>query len=133
MELGRDVITVGTVDEQALGQWFRAADVLAYPSTKEGFGLVALEGLAADLPVVASSIPVFKEFLTDGVSALLPETGNPEAISGAIESILLSNDLRSRLIAGGQSVLAGYTWEASATQHCDIYREVLEKFGREPH
>ena len=29
LELGRDVITVGTVDEQALGQWFRAADVLA--------------------------------------------------------------------------------------------------------
>ncbi len=132
LELGRDVITVGTVDEQALGQWFRTADVLAYPSTKEGFGLVALEGLAADLPVVASSIPVFKEFLTDGVSALLPETGNPEAISGAIESILVSSDVRSRLIAGGQSVLAGYTWEASATRHCDIYREVLEKFGRAP-
>lgn len=128
LELGRDVITVGTVDEQALGQWFRAADVLAYPSTKEGFGLVALEGLAADLPVVASSIPVFKEFLTDGVSALLPETGNPEAISDAIESILLSNDLRSRLIAGGQSVLADYTWEASAIKHCRIYREVLERF-----
>ena len=128
LELGRDVITVGTVDEQALGQWFRAADVLAYPSTKEGFGLVALEGLAADLPVVASSIPVFKEFLTDGVSALLPETGNPEAISDAIESILLSNDLRSRLIAGGQSVLADYTWEASAIKHCRIYREVLDRF-----
>jgi glycosyltransferase-like protein len=128
LKLGRDVITVGTVDEQALGQWFRAADVLAYPSTKEGFGLVALEGLAADLPVVASSIPVFKEFLTDGVSALLPETGNPEAISDAIESILLSNDLRSRLIAGGQSVLADYTWEASAIKHCRIYREVLERF-----
>lgn len=130
LELGRDVITVGTVDEQTLGQWFRAADVLAYPSTKEGFGLVALEGLAADLPVVASSIPVFKEFLIDGVSALLPETGNPEAISDAIEAILLSDDLRSRLIAGGHSVLAGYTWEASATRHCDIYREVLEKFRR---
>ena len=130
LELGRDVITVGTVDEQTLGQWFRAADVLAYPSTKEGFGLVALEGLAADLPVVASSIPVFKEFLTDGVSALLPETGNPEAIADAIEAILLSNDLRTRLIAGGQSVLAGYTWEASADRHCQIYRAVLEKFSQ---
>ncbi len=130
LELGRDVITLGTVDEQTLGQWFRAADVLAYPSTKEGFGLVALEGLAADLPVVASSIPVFKEFLTDGVSALLPETGNPKAIADAIEAILLSKDLRTRLIAGGQSVLAGYTWEASADRHIQIYREVLEKFSQ---
>ncbi len=130
LELGRDVITLGTVDEQTLGQWFRAADVLAYPSTKEGFGLVALEGLAAGLPVVASSIPVFKEFLTDGVSALLPETGNPKAIADAIEAVLLSNDLRTRLIAGGQSVLARYTWEASADRHCQIYREVLEKFSQ---
>ncbi len=130
LELGRDVITLGTVDEQTLGQWFRAADVLAYPSTKEGFGLVALEGLAADLPVVASSIPVFKEFLTDGVSALLPETGNPKAIADAIEAVLLSNGLRTRLIAGGQSVLARYTWEASADRHIQIYREVLEKFSQ---
>jgi glycosyltransferase-like protein len=84
LELGVDVLQVGTVDDVTLGEWYRAADVLAFPSVKEGFGLVALEAQAADLPVVASSIPVFAEFLTDGESALLPEVGSPGAIADAL-------------------------------------------------
>ncbi|HEV7687968.1 MAG TPA: MSMEG_0565 family glycosyltransferase, partial [Acidimicrobiia bacterium] len=60
---GRDVLLLGTVSEADLGAWYRAADAFAFPSVKEGFGLVVLEALAAGLPVVASDIPVFAEYL----------------------------------------------------------------------
>ena len=54
---------VGTVTPAELERHYRAADVFAFPSTKEGFGLVALEALAAGLPVVASELDVFRTFL----------------------------------------------------------------------
>ena len=125
LELGVDIVQVGTVDDVTLGEWYRAADALAFPSVKEGFGLVALEGQAADLPVVASSIPVFAEFLTDGENALLPEVGNPVAIADALERVLSDSDLRARLVAGGREVVPRFGWDATARRHIEIYREVL--------
>ena len=50
--------------------------MFAFPSVKEGFGLAALEALAAELPVVASDLDVFRGFLSDGESALLAPTGD---------------------------------------------------------
>ena len=125
LELGRDIVQLGTVDEKDLARWFRAADILVYPSRKEGFGLVPLEALAADLPVIASSIPVFREFLVDRVSALLPEVGNPLAIANAVEELVMDATLRAKLIAGGRLVVPKYSWGASALRHEEIYRKVI--------
>ena len=63
LDLGRDVVLLGTVPEAELGAWYRAADALAFPSVKEGWGLAVLEAMSADLPVVASDLPVFREYL----------------------------------------------------------------------
>ncbi|NQW72326.1 MAG: MSMEG_0565 family glycosyltransferase [Actinobacteria bacterium] len=123
--LGDDVHQIGTVDDLTLAQWFRAADILAYPSVKEGFGLVALEALAADLPVVASSIPVFSEFLTDHVNALLPRVSDPVALANALEELILNPGLRERLVAAGREVVPRYTWDASAARHEQLYPELL--------
>jgi glycosyltransferase involved in cell wall biosynthesis len=125
LDLGVDIVQLGTVDDVTLGEWYRAADALAFPSVKEGFGLVALEAQAADLPVVASSIPVFAEFLTDGQDALLPEVGNASALADALERVLTDPDLRARLIAGGTKVVPRFSWDASAARHIDIYRALL--------
>jgi len=124
LELGTDVIEVGTVPEDVLGAWYRTADALAFPSLKEGFGLVALEGLAANLPVVASDLPVFREFLTDGRDALLPAAGDAKALADALERIMTDERLRSALVAGGRAVLPSFTWSASAARHAEIYQAV---------
>jgi glycosyltransferase involved in cell wall biosynthesis len=125
LALGEDIIQIGTVDDLTLAQWFRAADILAYPSVKEGFGLVALEALAADLPVVASSIPVFAEFLTDRVNALLPEVANPTALADSLEELIQDPALRAALVNAGREVVPNYTWDASAARHEDLYSTLL--------
>jgi glycosyltransferase-like protein len=121
LELGRDVVLLGTVPEAELGGWYAAADAFAFPSLKEGFGLAPLEALAAGLPVVASDIPVFREFLADGESALLVPPGDASALAGALRSLALDTTLRSRLVAGGPPVAARFTWSASARRHQAIY------------
>jgi glycosyltransferase-like protein len=118
---GRDVLLLGTVSEADLGGWYRAADAFAFPSVKEGFGLVVLEALAAGLPVVASDIPVFAEYLRDGESALLVPPGDAGALASALGRLAGDPALRRRLAAGGQPLLERFTWAASARAHREIY------------
>ncbi len=126
LELGRDVVLLGTVSDEELGGWYRAADAFAFPSVKEGFGLVVLEAMAMSLPVVATDIPVFAEYLTDGKNALLAPAGDATGLAGALERLATDPALRERLVAGGADVVGRFTWEASARRHIDIYAAVEE-------
>jgi glycosyltransferase-like protein len=121
---GGDVLLLGTVTEADLGGWYRAADAFAFPSVKEGFGLVVLEALAAGLPVVASDIPVFAEYLEDGRSALLVPPGDAGALAGALGRLAGDERLRRELAAGGRPLVDRFTWAASAAAHREIYAQV---------
>src|SRR5690606_26391220 len=88
LTLGEDVVELGTVPEDEMAAWYAAADVLAFPSVKEGFGLAALEAMAAGLPVVTSDIPVFREWLVPGRDALLAPVGDEEALATALATVL---------------------------------------------
>ncbi|MDQ1515315.1 MAG: hypothetical protein QOE80_1145 [Actinomycetota bacterium] len=118
---GRDVLLLGTVSEADLGAWYRAADAFAFPSVKEGFGLVVLEALAAGLPVVATDIPVFAEYLEDGHSALLVPPGDSAALAAALGRLARDPALRRRLADGGRPLVDRFTWAASAAAHREIY------------
>lgn len=126
LELGRDVVLLGTVSDDELGGWYRAADAFAFPSVKEGFGLVVLEAMAMGLPVVATDIPVFAEYLSDGDDALLAPVGDAAALADALSRLALDPGLRARLVSGGGDVVGRFTWEASARRHLDIYASVEE-------
>ena len=121
LTLGEDVVLLGTVDEAELGGWYAAADALCFPSVKEGFGLVVLEAMAAGLPIVASDLPVFGEYLVDGESALLPAVGDEVALAAAMRRVVGDAGLRERLRAGARAVLPRFTWEASAVRHQEVY------------
>ncbi|REB08813.1 glycosyltransferase family 4 protein [Sporosarcina sp. BI001-red] len=62
----------GTKTQKELAKWLAGADVLALPSYHEGFGLVALEAMAAGTPVVASDVGGLSYLLVDGAGILVP-------------------------------------------------------------
>jgi glycosyltransferase involved in cell wall biosynthesis len=121
LDVTAHVRVLGALPPDAIERLYRAADVFAFPSVKEGFGLAALEALAADLPVVASDLDVFRGFLTDGVSALLTPVGDGGALAAAMERVARDDVLRARLRAGGRAVVRDYTWDASAAAHERLY------------
>jgi glycosyltransferase-like protein len=129
LEIGRDVVIVGTVDDAALPAWFWAADAFAFPSVKEGWGLVVLEALAAGLAVVTSDLPVFREYLTHDENALLVPPGASEPLATAMRKLVCDRDLRLRLGARGPEVAGRYSWEASARDHAEIYRRLWAVAG----
>jgi glycosyltransferase involved in cell wall biosynthesis len=121
LEVGRDIVLPGTVADAELPSWFAAADVFAFPSTKEGWGLAVLEAMSAGLPVVASDLPVFREYLSHGKDALLVPVADPPALAGALASVLGDPRLAGRLRAAGLAVAGGFPWEATAARHREIY------------
>jgi glycosyltransferase involved in cell wall biosynthesis len=124
LTLGKDIIELGTVPEEEMAAWYAAADVLAFPSVKEGFGLAALEAMAAGVPVVTSDLPVFREWLVPGRDALMAPIGDPEALADALSQALDDQDMRARLRAAGLRLADGYSWMASARRHLELYAEV---------
>src|SRR5690606_10745331 len=71
-----DVAGLGPVPDEDMPALYRAADLLAFPSEREGFGLVVLEAQAAGLPVVTSDLPVLREFLAHGRDCLMVPVGD---------------------------------------------------------
>ncbi|MCA1727238.1 MAG: MSMEG_0565 family glycosyltransferase [Actinobacteria bacterium] len=124
LELGVDVVQLGTVDDAELAGWYAAADALAFPSVKEGWGLVVLEAMSMGLPVIASDLPVFGEYLTDEQDALLPAVADSTALAAAMRRMATHVGLRDRLRAGGRALVDRFTWAASAERHREIYREI---------
>ena len=119
------VRVLGARPPEEIERLFRAADAFAFPSVKEGFGLAALEALAAELPVVASDLDVFRSFMTDGESALLTPTGDAGALARALATVAVDGELRARLRAGGREVAREYTWDAAAATHERAYETFL--------
>jgi glycosyltransferase-like protein len=121
---GDDFALPGTVTDEELPAWYSAADAFAFPSAKEGFGIVVLEALAAGLPVVTSDLPVFREYLVHGTDALMARTGSAEQLALAMARLVREPDLRARLAARGPAVAGRYPWSETAREHARIYREV---------
>ena len=126
-ELGLDgsVRVLGPVSDAGLEELYRAADVFALPSTKEGFGLAVLEALAAGLPAVVSDLDVFRTYLADGESALMAPVGDHAALAGALVRAAGDPQLVARLRAGGRAVVARHGWDAAAAAHEAAYARFL--------
>ena len=121
LRLDDDVVLLGTVPDAELPGWYAAADVLAFPSTKEGWGLAVLEAMSAGLPVVASDLPVFREYLPPGQDALMVPVDDAAALAAALGAVLDDTALAGRLRAAGEEVCARFTWDRCAAEHQRIY------------
>ena len=124
LRLDDDVVLLGTVPDAELPGWYAAADVLAFPSTKEGWGLAVLEAMSAGLPVVASDLPVFREYLRPGQDALMVPVDNAAALAAALSAVLDDAALAGRLRTAGYQVSARFTWDRTAAEHQRIYADL---------
>lgn len=118
---------LGFVPFDALRVFFESAALFVFPSLYEGFGLPPLEAMAAGTPVVASNVSSLPEVLGD--AALLVNPENVFEIAHAIQDALLDEDLRADLIAKGKLQAARYSWDRTARDVLEVYREVALEGG----
>ncbi|WP_445262939.1 MSMEG_0565 family glycosyltransferase [Pseudokineococcus sp. 1T1Z-3] len=116
-ELGVVPVDVGTVPDERLPALVAAAGALAFPSTKEGFGMAPLEALAAGVPVVARGLPVLREVLGDAVLY----GDDPPALAAALRTAL---DGGAPDPARGRALADRHGWEGVAAAHERLYEAV---------
>jgi glycosyltransferase-like protein len=125
LELGRDVHLLGTVDDDELPAWYHAADVFAFPSLNEGWGLVVLEAMAAGTPVVVSDLPAFRDYLAYGTDVLAVPPHDAEALADQLQRVWADRRLAADLAAAGRTVASRFSWDRTAAQHLAIYADLL--------
>jgi glycosyltransferase involved in cell wall biosynthesis len=125
LQAGKDIFLLGVVPETHLSLLYQAADILAFPSVKEGWGLVALEAMAAGMPVLTSDLPVFREYLRSEENALLVDPHSEEAIADGMVRLVKDDSLWQKLAAAGPTTARRFSWTATAQAHADYYRALL--------
>jgi len=119
----RVVFTGGRSD---IPQIMAACDVFALPSFEEPFGLVYLEAMAMERPVVALSNGGTPEVVEHGKSGLLATPGDVSGLAGALLELLRDPELRAKMGASGRErVLSHFTAERMAEDAGRAYETVL--------
>lgn len=121
-ELGVTPVMLGTVDDADMPGLVAGAAVLPFLSTKEGFGLAAMEALAAGVPVVARDLPVLHEVFGDQVEYATEVPAMAAALGAA-----LAGDFGHRR-ATGSALARSFSWDAAAALHVEFYQTVAAHF-----
>jgi glycosyltransferase involved in cell wall biosynthesis len=121
-QLDGSVMLIGALPRDEVITLMGAVDVVVIPSLHEGFGLVALEAMAAGTPVVASRIDGLAEIVQDEISGLLVEPGDAAALASALRRLCLDSALRRRLAGGGESRAASFAVAQMVRRHEQAYR-----------
>jgi N-acetyl-alpha-D-glucosaminyl L-malate synthase BshA len=124
LAVAEDVISLGL--ESDVEEFLCTSDVFLLPSAEEGFGLAALEAMAAGVPVVATNVGGLPECVADGETGFLHELGDIEAMAASAARIATDCDLRRRMSAAArQRVLALFTPDVVIPNYEAFYGGVL--------
>jgi len=118
------VPTAGFVPPAMLGSWYERAAVVAAPSRREGYGVVAREGMAHGRAVAATAVGGLVDAVEDGVTGLLVPPRDPAALRDALERLLADRELRRRLgTAARGRAEARFSWETAASALRETYED----------
>ena len=116
------VVITGEVDDPTLAALYAGAECLLHAAWLEGFGLTALESLAAGTPVVAYRAGAVAEVVGD--AGLLVDERNAASLGEALVALLGDDALRSRLRALAKPRAARFSWDRAADDTLALYRAV---------
>jgi len=118
-DVRRRIRRLGWIDDQQRGDLLHGAAVYVYPSVYEGFGLVPLEAMACDTPVVTTAVGALPETVAD--AAILVAPRDAAALATAIATVLDDPARADELRARGRANLERFSWSATADGILDLY------------
>ena len=123
-QLGGAVCFTGYLHGEELAAAYASADVFAFPSLTETFGLVALEAMASGLPVLAMRAGGVPDSVADGQTGILCDPAIPSAWVRSARLLAESSELRRAMGEGGRAAAQARTWEATFDQLITDYRSI---------
>jgi glycosyltransferase involved in cell wall biosynthesis len=117
--------------QRDVAPYYALADLFALPSHSEGSPNVVFEAMTAGLPIAATTVGGVPEIIEDGRTGLLIPPRNPVAMAGALERLLMSEDLRRRLGAEAKrTVESNYLFQDYKRKLTNFYVATLQTAAR---
>jgi len=118
-----NIIFTGGVAQEDLPYIYNGADLFAYPSFAEGFGLPVLEAMACGVPTVASRTSSLPEVVGD--AGLMVDPRDEEDLADGIHKVLTEPGLHSKMREKGLERSRLFTWKATAEKVLRVYQEIF--------
>jgi glycosyltransferase involved in cell wall biosynthesis len=118
-----DIEIPGYVTPAELEALYARASIFAFPSLGEGFGIPVLEAMVRGIPVVTSDRTATAEVAGD--AALKVNPLDSSAIAGALERIIESEELQTKLRDAGIAQAAGFSWSEAVSRTRAVYEGLV--------
>jgi phosphatidylinositol alpha-mannosyltransferase len=117
---------LGRISDDEVASRLRGADVFCAPSLHgESFGVVLLEAMAAQTPIVASDLPGYANVARADRDALLVPPGDPDALAAALSRVLGDPTFAESLVASGEVRAAEFSMDRLASRYVELYERML--------
>jgi glycosyltransferase involved in cell wall biosynthesis len=117
------ISVLGYVSPAELAAWYAKAQIFAFPSLDEGFGMPVLEAMAAGVAVVTSNRSSLPEVA--GHAALQVDPESVEALGAALRGLTRNEELRRELVQQGTARALLFSWDKAVCETWEVYRKVL--------
>ena len=122
------VILHGRVTLDEVRELLNTADIYLQPSISESLCVAAIEAMAMELPVVATTVGEFPKMVTEGESGFLVPPGNSDAIAGALKKLIQEPEMaKSMGKLGRKIVLEKFTLDAERQNWLQVYRSLTDE------
>jgi glycosyltransferase involved in cell wall biosynthesis len=131
LSLGDAVALLGDLSRERLAEEYVNASAFCLPSVQEGFGIVFLEAMAAELPVVACRIAAVPEVVLDGTTGLLTPPRDPGALAEALERLIREPALAKRLGREGRRRALAFAPRHVAERFLSAVHSTQDRLGQQ--
>ncbi len=121
--LAERIHIMGEVPYSEIKRYYAEAALFVFPTLLETFGIPIIEAMAAEVPVVASDLSVFREIARD--AAFFCDARRPTSMAGAMEEALFADGAREALVKRGRERVREFTWDRSAKRLLNVFEDVL--------
>jgi glycosyltransferase involved in cell wall biosynthesis len=125
LKIASRVKILSDVPRDLMPRLYSLAEMLVYPSEREGFGLPPLEAMACGTPTISMGLSSIPEVVGDG--GLLLDSREPEVWAAAILQLLSDSRLRESVIARGFRRAGAFSWRRCALETVAVYQAVAQE------
>lgn len=129
LKIAKEVQFMGFLRDKERNYVYHQADVAVFPSLYEPFGIVALEAMATNTPVIVGDVGGLAEIVEHNVTGLKVTPGNETELAQAILLLLKDRTLAERLSRNGyEKIKSVYSWNAIARHTAEIYYQAASNY-----
>lgn len=127
LDIGDNVHFTGFIREKERNYVYNQAKVAIFPSLYEPFGIVALEAMTTNTPVIVGNVGGLAEIVDHRVNGIKVDANNKEDLANAIIELLCEQELADSLIKNASEMVSSvYSWDAIAQSTIKVYQEAYD-------